>query len=351
MAGRPRDRPRRQRLPGSADARRPGGVPAPPRPRSPRSTRGTTSTACRYRARAASRWRETLNLIEAYEEEDRGRRLELDRADYLHWFSEATATAFADRNRYVGDMTGVPVGELTVDAFAASGPALFDPNQAQTRPIPFGARTARYTRAPPRRPAGPAATRARRRPTWHGRQVGQRRVLHADHRVDRRVGHHRARLWVPAQQRADRLQLHPADRPGVPDPNLPGPGKRPRSSMSPTIILQDGQPYLAVGSPGGATIITSVARPSSASSTATSPSSTPSPHRDCRRATGRPRAAEPPIFPDPTPLPRGDGPQASPTPRARCGNAIRSLGGGRFEAAAEPVRRGGGSAMVVKPSP
>ena len=38
--------------------------------------------------------------------------------------------------------------------------------------------------------------------------------------------------------------------PGVPDPNLPGPGKRPRSSMSPTIVLKDGQPWLALGSPG-----------------------------------------------------------------------------------------------------
>ena len=45
---------------------------------------------------------------------------------------------------------------------------------------------------------------------------------------------------------------------GVPDPNLPGPNKRPRSSMSPTIVLQDGTPVLAVGSPGGATIITTV---------------------------------------------------------------------------------------------
>ena len=44
----------------------------------------------------------------------------------------------------------------------------------------------------------------------------------------------------------------------APDPNLPGPGKRPRSSMSPTIVLKDGKPFLALGSPGGATIITTV---------------------------------------------------------------------------------------------
>ena len=41
----------------------------------------------------------------------------------------------------------------------------------------------------------------------------------------------------------------PAD-PAVHDPNLPGPGKRPRSSMSPTIVLDDGKPVFALGSPG-----------------------------------------------------------------------------------------------------
>src|SRR5205814_9799419 len=48
----------------------------------------------------------------------------------------------------------------------------------------------------------------------------------------------------------------PAD--GTPDPNLPAGGKRPRSSMSPTIVLRHDKPLLAVGSPGGATIITTV---------------------------------------------------------------------------------------------
>ncbi|NED83994.1 gamma-glutamyltransferase, partial [Streptomyces sp. SID11233] len=47
--------------------------------------------------------------------------------------------------------------------------------------------------------------------------------------------------------------------PAVPDPNLPGPGKRPRSSISPTIVLdRHGEPVVALGSPGGATIITTV---------------------------------------------------------------------------------------------
>jgi gamma-glutamyltranspeptidase/glutathione hydrolase len=40
--------------------------------------------------------------------------------------------------------------------------------------------------------------------------------------------------------------------------NLPGPGKRPLSSMTPTIVLQDGKPLLITGSPGGSRIITAV---------------------------------------------------------------------------------------------
>jgi gamma-glutamyltranspeptidase/glutathione hydrolase len=53
-------------------------------------------------------------------------------------------------------------------------------------------------------------------------------------------------------------------KPGVPnayglvggDANAVGPMKRPLSSMSPTLVLKDGKPWLATGSPGGARIIT-----------------------------------------------------------------------------------------------
>lgn len=42
------------------------------------------------------------------------------------------------------------------------------------------------------------------------------------------------------------------------EPNLPGPGKRPLSSMTPTILLKDGKVALVTGSPGGSRIITAV---------------------------------------------------------------------------------------------
>ena len=41
------------------------------------------------------------------------------------------------------------------------------------------------------------------------------------------------------------------DTQGGDDPNLPGPGKRPRSSMAPTIMLSDGKPFLASAPPAG----------------------------------------------------------------------------------------------------
>jgi gamma-glutamyltranspeptidase/glutathione hydrolase len=57
-----------------------------------------------------------------------------------------------------------------------------------------------------------------------------------------------------------------AAKPGAPnafgltggEANAPGPGKRPLSSMSPTIVLKDGKPFLITGSPGGSRIITTV---------------------------------------------------------------------------------------------
>jgi gamma-glutamyltranspeptidase/glutathione hydrolase len=57
-----------------------------------------------------------------------------------------------------------------------------------------------------------------------------------------------------------------AAKPGAPnayglvggDANAPGPDKRPLSSMTPTIVLKDGKPFLVTGSPGGSRIITAV---------------------------------------------------------------------------------------------
>ncbi|MBL4726210.1 MAG: gamma-glutamyltransferase, partial [Rhizobiaceae bacterium] len=51
-----------------------------------------------------------------------------------------------------------------------------------------------------------------------------------------------------------------AERDGRQIANRVEPGKRPRSSMSPTIVMRDGKPYMAIGSPGGSRIIGYVAK-------------------------------------------------------------------------------------------
>ena len=138
---------------------------------------------------------------------------------------------------------------------------------------------------------------------------------------------------------------------GVPDPNLPDSGKRPRSSMSPTIIVKDGQPYLAVGSPGGASIITSVSQTilGFLDRDLSLVNAVAAPRLSSRNGTEQ---AEPSIFtgPDGSYL-RSLGHVLSSIPELGAVNAIHPLGGGRFESVAEPVRRGGGSAMVVRPAP
>ena len=140
----------------------------------------------------------------------------------------------------------------------------------------------------------------------------------------------------------------------MPDPNLPGPGKRPRSSMSPTIILKDGAPYLTVGSPGGATIITSVSQTVLGYLDRGLPlvDAIAAPRLSSRNGA---EGAEPPILSGPV----GDAlrsasgtPSCPPGRPTRSGRSRRSTpsAAAQFQAAAETVRRGGGSAMVVQPA-
>jgi gamma-glutamyltranspeptidase/glutathione hydrolase len=141
------------------------------------------------------------------------------------------------------------------------------------------------------------------------------------------------------------------------DPNRIEPGKRPRSSMSPTIILKDGDPFLALGSPGGSTIITTVLQTilnrvdlgMSISDAIAAPRAS---QRNSVKVTAEPEfiAAYGSQL---TPYgheftPSGD----AFTSAAEIGaaTAIEFRPDGRMIAAAEPVRRGGGSAIVLKPS-
>ena len=110
---------------------------------------------------------EILNLMKAYEDRTGQATSKVSDVAYLHRFSEASATAFADRNRYVGDVPNVPVAQL--DQPRPSPPSARASStrrrrsRARSRSV---RRTAAYTTCAPGRSAqGRSRTKACRRRT------------------------------------------------------------------------------------------------------------------------------------------------------------------------------------------
>ncbi|WP_055587472.1 gamma-glutamyltransferase, partial [Peterkaempfera griseoplana] len=290
---------------------------------------------------------EALNILSGT---DLGR---LDSTQYYHRFLEASRIAFADRNRWVGDpaFNDVPTRELLSQRFAESRACLITPDHVLTSPLAPG---------DPRHPAAGCATAGKgvaethEGPNTTHLTVADRwgNVVSYTLTIEQTGG---SAMTVPGRgfllnNELTDFSFVPAT-PGVPDPNLPGPGKRPRSSISPTIVLRDGQPYFAAGSPGGATIITTVlqvllgridrgltleqaiaaprASQRNAAATGAEPAFLALPERAKLEAIGH-------VFTDAGEIGAATG--------------VERLPDGRWLAAAEPVRRGGGAAAVVVPS-
>jgi len=130
-------------------------------------------------------------------------------------------------------------------------------------------------------------------------------------------------------------------------PNRADGGKRPRSSMAPTIVTRDGRPVLAVGSPGGSMIITTVLQTliERLELGKSLPEAIATPRASQRNTTMT--IPEPGFAPEqPGLVARGHEFGAAAEIGAVTG--IEFLDRGRFLAAAEPTRRGGGSAAVVR---
>ena len=148
----------------------------------------------------------------------------------------------------------------------------------------------------------------------------------------------------------------------APDPNLPAGGKRPRSSMSPTIVLRNGRPFLATGAAGGATIITTVLGilVNRIDLGMTLPEAIAAPRASQRNSATT--QAEPAFIAEPTtpglealgqsftvsstsPL----DPTITIPSTIGTATGLEFLTRHRILAAAEPVRRGGGAAAVLAP--
>jgi gamma-glutamyltranspeptidase / glutathione hydrolase len=280
---------------------------------------------------------EALNILEGYDLAG------LTREAALHYFIEASRYSFADRGAYLGDpdYVDVPLAGLLSDGFASTRRALITGTAATSpvapgNPYPFDV-TAQV-----------AATETRAGTTTHITTADRfGNAVAYTFTIESTGG---AGLVVPGWGFLANNELTDFDYALLTHPNSVAGGKRPRSSMAPTIVLDDGQPLLAVGSPGGSTIITTVLQMlvDRLDLGLTLPQAVADP-RLSQRNTARTQA-EPGFFGTPEATALGlRGHLFTSTPEIGAVTGIEFLAGGGLLAVAEPVRRGGGSAMVVNP--
>ncbi|MET7454603.1 gamma-glutamyltransferase [Streptomyces sp. NPDC005574] len=290
---------------------------------------------------------EALNILE---------RTNLSKASevqYLHHYIEASRIAFADRGRWVGDpaFEDVPAKELLSQKYADSRACLIKDDAVLTSPVAPG---------DPRRPAACGAGGTAAPTTYEGENTTHLtvadkwgNVVSYTLTIEQTGG---SGITVPGRgfllnNELTDFSFTPAN-PAVHDPNLPGPGKRPRSSISPTIVLdRHNEPVVALGSPGGATIITTVLQ------TLTGFLDRGLPLVD---AIAAPRASqrnaaqtelEPGLYGSELQKRlEAIGHSFKLNPEIGAATGVQRLPDGRWLAAAEKVRRGGGSAMVVRPA-
>ncbi|MFG1698482.1 gamma-glutamyltransferase [Nonomuraea sp. NPDC049309] len=262
----------------------------------------------------------------------------------LHEYLEASRLAFADRGAYVGDIPRVPLKELLSDGFAKERACLIG-QTAMPHPAAPGDPDGRYGRCD--RPSGTATPVAKEGPETTHLVVADRwgNVVAYNLTIESTGGNG---IVVPG--RGVLLNNELTDftfGPAPGDPNLPGPGKRPRSSMAPTLVFDDGRPVLAVGSPGGSTIITTVLQIllNRYDWGMTLPEALAAP-RATQRNTER-TEAEPAFLAAHQAELESMGHAFTENPEIGAATALEFLGRGRIQAVAEPTRRGGGSAMVV----
>jgi gamma-glutamyltranspeptidase / glutathione hydrolase len=286
---------------------------------------------------------EGLNIVENW---DLGH---LSRTQALHRYLEASALAFADRNRYVGDNTPRELlDELLSQGFARERTCQIKPAEALNKPVDPGEPDGAYGQCDV---AAPALVLTDERGTTN-LTVADRwgNVVEYTLTIEQIGGNG---MVVPGRgfllnNELTDFNFKPTQG-SANDPNLPAPSKRPRSSMAPTILLRHGKPFLATGSPGGASIITTVFQIllNRIDFGMTLPEAVAAPRASQRNAS--PGQAEPAFLPEASGL-TALGHSFTAIAEIGAATGVEFLPNEQVVAVAEPVRRGGGSAAVVRPS-
>jgi gamma-glutamyltranspeptidase/glutathione hydrolase len=171
-------------------------------------------------------------------------------ADALHTIVEAIKLGYADRDRYYGDpdFVRVPGDVLLSGPYADMRRRLIDPKRASLEQRPGD--PARGTALLADAPQGPVSTR----PSRENGDTTSIQVADADGNLFSATPSSGWLLGgafvagatgVPMSNRMQAFNLDPAS------PNVLAGGKRPRTTLTPTVVLKDGQPFLAIGTPGG----------------------------------------------------------------------------------------------------
>jgi gamma-glutamyltranspeptidase / glutathione hydrolase len=188
---------------------------------------------------------EILNILEGFPMAE----LKQGSAPSLHLLIEAMKRAYADRARYLGDpaFVSVPVATLTSKDYAAKQRASIDLDRATP-----------WTDVMAATPREGSNTTHFSVVDSYGNAVSNTYTLNFNYGL----GLVAEGTGVLLNNELDDFTAAPgaANAFGLVgyEANLPGPGKRPLSSMSPTIVLKDGKPVLVTGSPGGSRIISAV---------------------------------------------------------------------------------------------
>jgi gamma-glutamyltranspeptidase/glutathione hydrolase len=283
---------------------------------------------------------EALNILEGYPNLST-----MSRADAFHYFLEASRYSFADRNAYLADPDyfDVPLAGLLSKDYADTRRALITSTAAPGAvqpgdPYPYNTK-------------GQASVTAAMSETTTHLTTSDRwgNVVSYTFTIESTGG---SGLVVPGWGFLLNNELTDFNFDSTTHPNRVEGGKRPRSSMAPTIVLKDKKPFLALGSPGGSTIITTVLQIlfDRLDQGMTLPQAIADPRASQRNATNT--GGEPAFLSSTlkTQL-EAKGHHFNNGGEIGAATGIEFLAGGGVLAAAEPVRRGGGSALVEHPVP
>jgi gamma-glutamyltranspeptidase/glutathione hydrolase len=277
---------------------------------------------------------EALNIIESFGDPAP------DAVTEMHRYLEASRLAYADRGAYLGDphYVHVPQKCLLSQRFADERAALIGESAGTSPAAPGNC---------PDTQAGSASTSSEG-PSTTNLTVADRSgtIVEYTFTIEQTGG---SGITVPGRGFILNNELTDFEF-GSGRANSPASRKRPRSSIAPTIVFKSGIPVLGLGSPGGATIITTVLQVlvNRIDRQMSLADAIAEPRVSQRNATQT--EAEPAFLQSPLAAAlqaRGHSFKAPAAPEIGAATAIEFLGRGKVEVAAEPKRRGGGSATVV----